>query len=310
LYGSGGRLRPLTSSARDRARGSLRNADEQNTLLPESHLPILSPLRMPTRRTFAIAALCLTALCCSYDEAIRRFTPPDADANSRAYLALLTRGNTDSAMARLTWQMQDPATRQQVVNIMGILENEHFDSIRVIGANTWASPDARRVNLSYELHSSSGWFEASVATLDSAGDWRVYGLHAHTLAQSLESTQWFTLRGKSMLQYAWLLATLLNPIICLVTAVFVGTRKGMPRRRLWAAMALLGYGMFALNWSTGEWSIATLSVQFLGAGYVRAGQYAPYIFKFSIPLGAAMALERYRRWKVQPTTSPLPAAAV
>ena len=261
---------------------------------------------MPTRRSLVIAALCLAAVSCSYEKMLHRLTPPDADARARAYLALLTRGQTDSAMARLTWELQDPAARQQLVNVMAILEDEHFDSTRVIGANISITDSARRVDLGYELHSSNGWFEADVATVDSAGDWRVYGLHANVLAQSLESTQWFSLRGKSMLQYAWLLATFLNPIVCLITAIFIGTRKGMPRRWLWIAMALIGYGMFEMNWSTGEWSIRTLFVQFLGAGYVRAGPYAPYFFKFSLPLGAAMSLERYRRWKSTPVTPVVP----
>jgi hypothetical protein len=265
---------------------------------------------MTTRRAFWIAALALATLSCSYDDAIRRFTPADADVRSRAYLALLTRRQTDSAMARLVREMQDPATRQQVVNVMGILDGERFDSIRVIGANTWSGPDARRVNLTYELHSASGWFEASVATFDTAGDWRVYGLHATALSQSLESMQWFTLRGKSLLQYAWLLATILCAICSVVTAIFIGTRKGMPRRWGWVAMALLGYGTFAMNWSTGDWSSNLLTVNLLGAGYTRAGLYAPYFFSFSIPLGSAMALDRYRRWKRQrmPLTAPVAVA--
>ena len=252
---------------------------------------------MITRKALCIAALALASLSCSYDEAVRRFTPADADAHSRAYLALLSRRQTDSAMSRLIGEMQDPATRQQLVNVMAMLEDEHFDSIRVIGANTWSTTQARRVNLTYELHSPHGWFETSVATFDSAGEWRVYGIHATTLSQSLESMQWFTLRGKSLIQYAWLLATILCAVCSLAIAIFIGTRKGMPRRWRWVAMSLLGYGTFAMNWSTGDWSYNLLSVQLLGAGYTRAGPYAPYFFAFSIPLGAAMALDRYRKWK-------------
>jgi len=254
---------------------------------------------MITRRTISIAALAFATLSCSYDEAIRRFTPQDADARSRAYLALLARRQTDSAMSRLmNCERSDPATRQQVVNIIGILDGEHFDSIRVLGANTWSTPRARRVNIDYEMHSPNGWFEASVATFDSAGDWRVYGLHARTLPQSLESMTWFTLRGKSLLQYGWLLATLLCAMITLATAILIAAQKGLPRRWGWVAVALVGYGTFALNWSTGEWSYNLFSVQLLGAGYTH-GPYTPYFFAFSFPLGAALALDRYRRWRSQ-----------
>lgn len=206
-----------------------------------------------TARTLVLATATLATLSCSYNEMLRKITPADADARAREYLGLLSRRQTDSAMARLIREIQGPATRQQVVNVIGIFDGEHFDSIRVIGANTWSTAAARRVNLTYELHSPNGWFEANVA-------------------------------------------------------IFIGTRKGMPRRWGWVAMALLGYGTFAMNWSTGEWSYNLLSVRLLGAGYTRAGLYAPYVFAFSIPLGSALALERYRRWKTRRVSPNVPVA--
>jgi hypothetical protein len=254
---------------------------------------------MSTIRALVIASLVLTPLACSYDDAVRRFTPPDADARSRAYLSLLTRRQPDSAMSRLVGDLQSPETRQQLINVMGILEDERFDSIRVIGANIVQTTGAKRVDLTYEMRSSNRWFQANVATIDSAGDWKVYDLHVNALPQSLESTEWFALRGKTVLQYLWLLATGLSPVVCAATAIFIATRKSMPRRWRWVFMALIGYGIFQMNWSTGDWSINTLSVQLLGAGYVRASPYSPYIFKFSIPLGAAMALVRYRSWRAK-----------
>jgi hypothetical protein len=62
-------------------------------------------------------------------------------------------------------------------------------------------------------------------------------------------------------------------------------------------MALLGAGTFTLNWSTGEHGSTLFAVQFLSAGWMRASPYSPYMFTFSIPAGAAMAHERYRRWR-------------
>ncbi|HEX8941513.1 MAG TPA: hypothetical protein VF785_00165, partial [Gemmatimonadaceae bacterium] len=56
---------------------------------------------MPTRWFFVVSIAALVLAACSGENAIRRFTPQDADARARAYLALFTRDQPDSAAARL-----------------------------------------------------------------------------------------------------------------------------------------------------------------------------------------------------------------
>jgi hypothetical protein len=63
----------------------------------------------------------------------------------------------------------------------------------------------------------------------------------------------------------------------------------LPRKWLWVLFILAGVGKFAVNWTSGEWGIAPLSLQLLSASAV-ASLYGPWILSFSLPLGAIVFL--------------------
>jgi hypothetical protein len=268
---------------------------------------------MPSRTSalalsLAAAALALAVASCNYAEMVRKYTPADADVRARAYLELFTHRQTDAAMARLLPSLQTEESRQSLAKISEILRDRHFDSTKVIGANVSTIDSIRHVNLTYELRSGGSWFDANVATVDSADDWHVEGVNVDKLARPLEAESYFSLEGKPLKSYAWLLATILCPLISIGTAIFIATRRQMPKRWRWVLMAILGAGTFTLNWSTGGYQYNLLTVQLLSGGWLRTSPYSPYLITFSIPAGAAMASERYRRWRTAPQL-PLPDAA-
>lgn len=255
-------------------------------------------------RSLATAALALAVASCNYADLVRKYTPADADARARDYLALFTHRQTDAAMARLIPSLQTEESREALSKISETLRDQRFDSIKVIGANINTVDSIRHVNLTYELRSAGHWFDANVATVDSAGDWRVEGVSANKLERPLEDENFFSLTGKPLMSYAWLLATILCPIISIGTAIFIATRRQMPKRWRWVVMAILGAGTFTLNWSTGGYRYNLLTVQLFSGGWLRTSPYSPYLLTFSIPAGAAMAAERYRRWRAAPPLPP------
>jgi hypothetical protein len=58
--------------------------------------------------------------------------------------------------------------------------------------------------------------------------------------------------------------------------------------------SLVGVGMVSVNWATGAVASRLFSVQLLGASAVRPSEFAPWILSFSFPIGAIVALSRYR----------------
>lgn len=175
--------------------------------------------------------------------------------------ALLAACSSDAAMRRFT-----PAA---------------VDSIRVIGVNVNTINGVRHVNVSNEGHSPPNrWSVANVATFDSAQTWFVEGVTAKTIAHPLEEDVRFTLAGKTFRHYLWLPISVLCVATSIGMALFIGTRRGMPKRFGWAALSLVGLGMFSINWNTGASVTNLYSVQIGGASLSRGAPVMPWILVF------------------------------
>lgn len=259
-----------------------------------------------TRSFLPCLALALAA--CGGESSLQRFTPADVDARSRDYIGQFVRGQTDSALQRLVVPLRTPDATSELGKITDILRNQRFDTTRVIGAWTNTINGVRHVNMTYELHASSSWYLANVASVDTADTWFVEGVSARTILAPLEVTTQFSLAGKSLLHYLWLLLTIACATVSLACAVFIGTRRGMPKRWRWVLMSLLGVGAFRMNWANGATDVTFLHVQLLSAGFVRAGSAAPWILSFGVPIGALVALSRYRRWRDCRATATVPSS--
>lgn len=247
--------------------------------------------------SIAASAFLVIGAACSSADVIRELTPADVDARDREYLELFTHRQTDAALARVVPASQTPEVRQALAKMTEILRGQHFDSTEVIGAELLEFASTKHVRLTYELHGGGGWYKAFVATIDSGGDWRVEGIQVTPLPQSLKSIDWFPLAGRPPLLYAWLIATIVCFLISAGSAVFIASRREMPKRWRWVLIAMLGLGSLSLNWSTGEYSIKPVMVKLLSAGYLKYEIYGPYHISFALPLGAAIALMRYRKWR-------------
>jgi hypothetical protein len=252
---------------------------------------------MLTLRNVIAVGLFVGPVACGGDYAMRRFTPADADARARAYLALFTRDRSDSAAARLLPQLASQAAKQELAKIAALLKDQRFDSSTVIGARVNSINGVRHVNLSYELHSAMGWSVANVATVDSANTWFVEGVSANRIARPLEDEARFTLAGKPPRQYAWLLISILCLVASLGVAVFIATRRDMPKRWRWVLVSLLGLGSFSLNWNTGVTVTNLVAVRIGAAAFARAAPVVPWIITFSLPVGALSAFLQYRHWR-------------
>lgn len=253
----------------------------------------------PSRRSLSLAAVAASLLACSSADMMRRFTPADADARARGYIAQLQRQQLDSAASRFVAPLATPEAREQLAGVASILGNRAFDSTAVVGANVNTFNGVRHTNLTYEFHSPSGWVLASVAMVDTAGTWLVEGFSARPLARSLEEDSAFTLAGKSPRHYLWLVLTALSAALTFGTAIFLATRRAMPKRWRWVLLSLVGVGSFTLNWTTGAIGVQLLNVQLFGAGFVRLGSAMPWIITFAIPVGALIGIDHYRRWRAR-----------
>jgi hypothetical protein len=75
------------------------------------------------------------------------------------------------------------------------------------------------------------------------------------------------------------------PLITLWALVSCVRTKLKGRKWPWVLFILLGIGKFAVNWTTGAWEFAPISVQLFGAS-ATAPFYGPWTVAVSLPLGA------------------------
>ena len=261
--------------------------------LPYMHFRALHPSRL-----YCVALFAAVLEACSGREMIARFLPTASDQRARSYLALLARGNRDSAVARLVPELQTPDAPAHLDSIGRVLHARVLDSLRPVGVQVNDFSGLRRVAISYQLGDTLGWVVAHVTLAERDGDWRVEGVSAYQRQVSLEDENSFRIVGRPLLAYLWLVCTLIAAAFSLGVAIAVARTRQMPKRWRWVVLALIGVCQFSLNWSSGAWEFRALQFQLLSAGFLKSGPFAPWILSFALPLGAALSLRRLMGWRV------------
>jgi|SRR5581483_1207216 len=103
----------------------------------------------------------------------------------------------------------------------------------------------------------------------------------------------FHLSGRSIGDYAFMLAAIFIALFSLYSAVMVWN-SGLRRKGLWTVACLVSVVQFSITWTPGEFlgvpipSVNFLKFIFLGAGFARMGTYNPYVLAIGIPVGAIL----------------------
>lgn len=257
----------------------------------------------------AACALLAAPLACSVEDALQRMTPPTHERAARAFLADLRRGDMDRAVAALAPAVTAiPGLRDSLASARQSLPAGPADTVRVVGVNRFVTRGTDRADLTYEIHTDSGWGLAliSVAALEGASP-MVTGVRTQRTAAPLAELNAFRLRGKGPGHLLVLLLAAVCAAFSLGAAV-VTARTPMPRRWLWTFVALLGATRFTLDWTSGNWRWSPLYVEFFSAGVMRSGGVGPWLVSFGVPLGAILALRRVRAFRRRPAEAPAVAA--
>jgi hypothetical protein len=252
------------------------------------------------------ALLSLLGACVSQKELIKKFTPPDVDAFARDYIQLVAHGQLDSAIGFLDPSIPRDQAREVYPTLQAELAPGTFDSINVVGAH-WTSTVLgngsvrKRTTLVYELLAPAGWRLVTIETSDSADRRVVVTFQVNKLDQTLEKANAFTFAGHSFGDFVWFGCAIANVLLSLGTVVIIWRAKAMPKRKRWMALALFGGGKFTLDWATGATTYSIASFQLFGASFTYASAASPVLISFSVPVGALVALQVWRRWRANPT---------
>jgi hypothetical protein len=261
---------------------------------------------MKSRRISQVVWLVVAyVLCgCGPNTGLLRFVRPDDDTLARAYFDSLRAGRIDYALAALGPQAASiPGARDSLVRLAANLPTGPLDSLHVIGANRFSSPTLERSNLTYEYHSAQGWGAVAIAITGDSSGRSVEGVRAIRLTESLEQSNAFSFRGKSVGHYL-MFALVLGCLTIAVSVAVRAFRTSMKRRWAWTLLALVGTGTVSFNWTTGQVGFGLLGVLFLDAAFGQRAPAAPWILQAAFPIGALMTWRRIQQAR-NPAPSPV-----
>jgi hypothetical protein len=234
---------------------------------------------------------------CSQEDLLQKFSSPEDQATAKIYIAHLRARNFDEIERALDASMRAPNIRDTLTKMSALVPNQEPISIKLVGAQTFHTSDAKTVNTTFEYNFGDKWLLANVAVRDRQGTKTIVGFNVNPMTESLESRNRFTLVGKSTIQYAVLVAAIAAVLITIYSLIVCAKTKLSRRKWLWILFILVGFGKIAVNWATGEWGVAPFSVQLFSAS-AFAPLYGPWTIAASIPVGA-IAFLIYKRSRLE-----------
>ncbi len=124
---------------------------------------------------------------------------------------------------------------------------------------------------------------------------RIYKLDSvavRPVAAADEAAAKFWAPGKSLAQWAFLMATLLMPAVMLSVAIAVARAKALPWKLAWFALCFVGVGAAWMNWTSGVAGLEP-AINLVGFGLSRGpSPLSPWILGFALPVGALISALR------------------
>ncbi len=131
---------------------------------------------------------------------------------------------------------------------------------------------------------------------------RILSFNIERIAAPLSEQNDFTLSGKSVVHYLFLLFTAAAFTISIYAFIRCLRTKGLKRKWLWSFFTLVGFVAFSMNWTTGAVFVNFLRFDFFSAACMRDGWLGPWTITFSIPLGALLFLWKHRTSVTRPVS--------
>ncbi len=222
------------------------------------------------------------------------FVPAKEDAEARLYIQQLHNKEFEKIEERFDAVARTPDMRATLEKMSALIPAGPPRSIRTVGAYTFKSNDSESVKLTYELEYPSTWLLIYAVIETKAGSRYLAGLHVMPEADSVENRNRFSLKGKSFLQYAFLVLAIVAALFTLVTLFVCIRTRPLKRKWLWIIGILTGFGVFGVNWTSGEVFFESTSFQFFSAA-AYAAPFSPWIVSFSIPVFAFAFWDKRRR---------------
>jgi hypothetical protein len=162
------------------------------------------------------------------------------------------------------------------------------------------------MDIFYRYPDGSGMI-ADVVLSPAAKGYRVYGIHLQPMSRGTLEANDFSLKGKTNLHYALLVAIVAVIALTIWALVACIRARGVRYKWLWIIFILIGFGKLTVDWTTGAMAFTPMAFQLLSASGMRSGFWGPWVIGISVPIGAIVFLASRRRLMAD-SSPPTPAA--
>lgn len=197
--------------------------------------------------------------------------------------------------------LKEKMTPNIVNEVRALVPKEKPLSVNLVGfqQNRFSSSQTSSVVESYtfQYEFSDKWLLISFVTQAKDGNEPLFvGFNVNPIAGDLKELNKFNLIGQPLQNYIALIFSIAVFVFILVS-LFMCYKTSIPKRKwLWYVFITFGFFATQLNWTTGQFNVQFLSLQFFGSGFVKASVYAPAIIISSIPIGAIVFHLKRRKW--------------
>lgn len=256
---------------------------------------MLDPRRKLMRCVNLVAVFLVLALAgCDKASMMKMMTSSEDEQVAKDYINLLRQDKLEQIEKDFDPSLKTATLHDTLVKMAAFVPSQDPESIKVVGANTIRSSGLYQSNITFEYQFPNKWLLMNVAIQKKDGVSTIIGFNVSPIPDSLENLNKFSLSGKSVLQYLVLFLAVLIPLFSLYVLVLCIRTKMEKRKWLWILFIMLGVGSFAIDWTTGRWSVKPLAFQLFGAG-AFAPPYGAWTLSVSLPLGAILFLLRKKK---------------
>ncbi len=241
-------------------------------------------------------AFCTLLLGCDEAALMKKWTPPEAEADARNYVELLRQGKFERIEHDLDASVTDSNIQDTFAKMAAIFPTGDPESVKVVGAHTFHGQGNSITDITLEYELPGKWVLATVGTQSKGNVSTITGFHVNPMADSLENLNKFSLRGKGASQYVILTCAVCALLFSLYALVLCLRTKTVKTKWLWVLFILVGLVRLAVNWTTGEFTFTLFAFQIPCVAAIHP-LYGPWTMALYLPLGAVLFL--HHRWKMK-----------
>lgn len=246
-------------------------------------------MKTPLLRQLLVFQLLLVAAGCNRFDVWQKVALPGDRALATNYIELLRQRRYADIESAADPSIRGELFRDTLVRMAALIPSGAPTSVTLVGATRTNVPAWSTVNLTYEYEFPAKWLVVNVALKTQGHAVTIVGFNLYPEPTSLREHNRFRLAGKTSLHYLVLGLAVIFPLLTLYSLIVCARTSFRGRKWPWIVFVLLGFGKFAVNWTTGQWVFALLSIQLFSASAI-ARPYGPWTIAVSLPLGAVMFL--------------------